>query len=70
MIWGEQYGKKLSEAQIKELAINHRTKLIKGFKKKDGSGTYDAKLVFNDEFRVRLEFERPEPKEVKSTVEQ
>lgn len=70
MIWGEQYGKKLSEAQIKELAINHRTKLIKGFKKKDGSGTYDAKLVFNDEFRVRLEFERPEPKEVKPAVEQ
>jgi len=62
MIWGEQYGKTLSEEEIKELATKHRTGLIKGFKKKDGSGTYDAKLVFNEEFRVRLEFERPTPK--------
>lgn len=58
MIWGEQYGKTLTEAEIKELACNHKTDIIKGFKKKDGSGTYDARLVFNEEFRVRLNFDK------------
>ena len=56
-IWREQYGKKLSDAQLKELFEKRRTKVIKGFKKKDGSGTYDARLVLTDDFRVRLEFE-------------
>lgn len=58
-VWREQYGKKLTDAQLKELVEKRRTKVIKGFKKKDGSGTYDARLVLNDEFRVRLEFEAP-----------
>ncbi|MBX9688407.1 MAG: DNA topoisomerase 3 [Candidatus Obscuribacterales bacterium] len=56
-VWGEMYGKTLSEAQMKELLEKGRTKTIKGFKKKDGSGTYDAKLVLNEEFKVRMEFE-------------
>lgn len=60
-IWGEVYGKKLSESQIKELAQKGKTKLIKGFKKKSGEGTYNAKLVLNEEFKVRLELEESAP---------
>lgn len=61
-IWKEQYGKKLTDTQIEELLSKRRTKVIKGFKKKDGSGTYDARLVLNDEFKVRLEFDNPSKK--------
>ena len=57
-IWIEQHGKKLSEAQISQLLDKGRTKLIKGFKKKDGTGTYDARLVLTDDFKVRLDFDR------------
>ena len=31
--------------------------LLKGFKKKSGTGTYDARLFINDEFKVRFEFD-------------
>jgi DNA topoisomerase-3 len=47
-IWREQYGKKLTETQIEELQTKRRTKVTKGVKKKDGSGTYDARLVLNE----------------------
>ena len=57
-IWREQYGKKLTNGQIQELAAKGRTKVIKGFKRKDGSGTYDARLALTDEFKVRPEFDR------------
>ena len=57
-IWREQYGKKLTDAQLKALVQKQRTSLIKGFKKKDGSGTYDARLVLNQEFKVKLEFDK------------
>lgn len=56
-VWGEQYGKTLSDNQIKELIEKGRTKVIKGFKKKSGNGTYEARLVLNEEFKVRLEFD-------------
>lgn len=46
-IWKEQRGKELSESQMKDLVEKGETKVIKGFKKKDGSGKYDAKLVLN-----------------------
>lgn len=59
---------------MKELLKNKVTKVIKGFKKKDGSGTYDARLVINDEFKVRVSFDNlnedekdAKPKAVKST---
>ncbi len=57
-IWREQYGKKLSDLQITELFNKHQTKVIKGFKKKDGSGNYEAKLVLTDDFKVRLNFDK------------
>ena len=56
-IWREQYGKPLTDEQIKELLEKRRTEVIKGFQKKSGNGTYDARLILNDEFKVRLEFD-------------
>ncbi len=56
-LWRETYGKELSDEQIKELVTNGRTEVIRGFQKKSGNGTYDARLVLNPEFKVRLEFD-------------
>lgn len=56
-IWRECYGKTLTDTQMKDLVKHKATKTIKGFKKKDGSGTYDARLVINDEWKVRLSFD-------------
>ncbi len=52
-------GKKLTEEHVRQLVMKGRTGLIKGFKKKDGSATYDARLALSPEFKVRLEFEHP-----------
>lgn len=60
-IWRQSYGKELSDDHIKQLLETKRTELITGFKKKDGSGTYDARLVINEEFKVRLDFSRELP---------
>ena len=57
-VWRVQYGKKLTDAQLKTLVQKQRTSVIKGFKKKDGSGTYDARLILTPEFKVKLEFEK------------
>lgn len=54
-IWREFNGKKLTDTDIKDLIEKRQTKVIKGFKKKDGTTKYDAKLVLNEEFKVRLE---------------
>ena len=59
-VWREQYGKKLTDGQIKELVVKGRTKVIKGFKKKNGSGTYDAPLVLGEDFKSRPEFDSAE----------
>jgi hypothetical protein len=45
------------DGRADERACDRATKTIKGFKKKDGSGTYDARLVINDEWKVRLSFD-------------
>jgi len=55
-IWGQINGKKLTEEHIRQLVAKGRTGLIKGFKKKDRTGAYDACLVLTDDFKVRLEF--------------
>ncbi|MBX9692406.1 MAG: topoisomerase C-terminal repeat-containing protein, partial [Cyanobacteria bacterium] len=56
-IWRECFGKKLTDTQIKDLVRKKRTSMIKGFKKKSGDGTYEARLVLNEEFKARLEFQ-------------
>ena len=50
-------GKKLTEEHVRQLVRKGRTALIKGFKKKDGSGSYDSRLVISGEFKIKLEFE-------------
>lgn len=61
-VWREQYGKELTNEEMKDLVVKGRTELIKGFKKKSGTGTYDARLVLNEEFKARLEFDNgPRP---------
>lgn len=55
-IWAQINGKKLTDEHIRQLVTKGRTGLIKGFKKKDGTGTYDAGLVLTDDFKFRLEF--------------
>ncbi|MBX9724599.1 MAG: DNA topoisomerase 3, partial [Candidatus Obscuribacterales bacterium] len=57
-VWAEQYGKKLTDGQIKDLIEYGQTKTIKGFKKKDGTGTYSARLVLTSDFKVRLDFDK------------
>jgi DNA topoisomerase-3 len=57
-IWGEINGKKLTDEHIRQLVTKRRTALIKGFKKKDGSGTYAGHLAISDEFKVKLEFDQ------------
>lgn len=57
-VWREQYGKKLTDGQMSDLIENRCTKTIKGFKKKDGSGTYSARLALMSDFKVRLDFDK------------
>jgi DNA topoisomerase-3 len=55
-IWGEMNGKKLTNGHIQQLVNEGRTALIKGFKKKDGTRTYDARLIISQQFKIKLEF--------------
>jgi DNA topoisomerase-3 len=55
-IWKQISGKRLSEAQAKQLLTRGRTAQIKGFKSKAGK-PYAAALKLDPEHRVRLEFE-------------
>jgi DNA topoisomerase-3 len=68
-IWREAFGKELTEDHIKGLLKKGTTDLIEGFKKKSGNGTYNARLVLNEEFKVRLEFDNtiPAPAAVAAT---
>ena len=47
-VWKEISGKQISWANVKKLAETNKTSIIKGFKKKDGSGTFDAALKLQD----------------------
>jgi len=56
-VWAEQYGKKLTEAQIKELVVSGRTGVIKGFVSKAKGTSYDARLVLTPDYKIILDFE-------------
>jgi DNA topoisomerase-3 len=56
-VWREVNGKKLTDDHFRQLVTDGRTALIKGFKKKDGTGTYEARLAVSGEFKIKLEFE-------------
>lgn len=51
-------GKKLSAAQIRDLATKHRTKVIQGFKSKAGKTFAAAVVLDTTEWRTSFEFER------------
>lgn len=55
IIPGQFLGKDISAIQAKKLLEQNMTDLIKGFKKKDQSGTFDAKLSYSNEEK-RLTF--------------
>ena len=54
-IWKQVSGKRLSEAQAKQLLKSGRTGLLKGFRSKAGR-PYSAALKLDGDNRVRLEF--------------
>jgi hypothetical protein len=47
------------ERQETQLVTKGRTSLIKGFKRKDGTASYDACLVLTNDFKIRLDFNGP-----------
>ncbi|MDQ4128778.1 MAG: DNA topoisomerase 3 [Actinomycetota bacterium] len=55
-IWKQVSGKRLSEAQARQLLTRGRTSQMKGFKSKAGK-PYAAALKLDPQHRVRLEFE-------------
>jgi DNA topoisomerase-3 len=56
-IWKKVSGKRLSEAQARQLLTRGRTGQLKGFNSKAGK-PYSAALKLDGDHRVRLEFER------------
>jgi DNA topoisomerase III len=56
-IWKQVSGKRLSEAQAKQLLVKGRTGQLKGFRSKAGK-PYSAALKLDGDHRVRLEFDR------------
>jgi len=58
-IWKEVAGLPLSEEHLTALIENGRTGMIKGFKKKSGTGTFDACLVMGQDHRVKFDFDGP-----------
>ncbi len=55
-IWKTIAGKKLPEGAAHSLLENGQTAKLKGFKKKDGSGKFDAVLVMNDDYTLSFKF--------------
>ena len=51
-------GKKITDAQALRLIEKGKTTLIKGFKKKNGTGTFDACLIV-DKAEKKIKFEFP-----------
>jgi DNA topoisomerase-3 len=55
-VWKTVSGKRVSEAQAKQLLAKGRTGQLKGFKSKAGK-PFEAALSLDGEYRVKLEFE-------------
>lgn len=54
-LYTTQFSKKLTEKQIKDLLSNKKTGLIKGLKSKNGN-EFEAHLIFDENFKIKLEF--------------
>ena len=55
-IWKTISGKSLPEGAVLSLLDLGHTAKLKGFKKKDGKGKFDAALVMNDDFTLSFKF--------------
>lgn len=55
-IFRKMMNKDLSEQHLEDLLVSGNTKVIKGFKGKNGN-KFDAAVTFDDEFNVRLKFQ-------------
>lgn len=55
-IFRKMMNKDLSEQHLEDLLVSGSTKVIKGFKSKNGN-KFDAAVAFDDEFNVRLKFQ-------------
>lgn len=64
---GKILGKQIKEEDFKDLIINKKTKLIKGFKSKNGK-KFDAFLVLNEDGNVGFEFENNTSPKVETSV--
>lgn len=53
---GKILGKQIKEDDVKDLLLNRKTKLIKGFKSKAGK-KFDAHLILNEDNNIAFEFE-------------
>lgn len=68
-IWRTQYGKELSVEIIKELLEKKETGVIEGFQKKAGNGSYSARLVMGEDFKVKLDFAAPRAQETQPNMQ-
>ena len=55
VVWKTSFGKKITENMIKELIQKNKTKKLK-FKSKKTGKPYEAFLILNKEFELKLEF--------------
>lgn len=56
VIWKKVSGKTLPEGAVLSLLEHGYTAKLKGFKKKDGSGKFDAALVMNNDYTLSFKF--------------
>lgn len=51
----EVASKKLTEKMARDLLTKRRTTLVKGFKKSNNKGTFDARIILNDDLKLAFE---------------
>ena len=51
----EVASKKLTEKMARDLLTKRRTSLVKGFKKSNNKGTFDARIILNDDLKLTFE---------------
>jgi DNA topoisomerase III len=60
VIWKTIASKQISHEIVKELLTNKRTQPIEGFKSKKGN-LFSTSLVFDEEFKIKFDFNTPKP---------
>ena len=68
IFWKTVFNKKLPAKQIEKIFENGQTEVIKGFKSKAGN-KFDARLTFDDDFKIKPLFAEREPERPKLVKE-